>query len=83
MIQVSNYGAYVDGKRPATKAALKRAVANGSIVEFDETSAFSSGGTRPIDGLGPVDVIVGPDPYNSRKWYANVRKNSKGVWTVV
>lgn len=76
-----NTGAYVDGKRPATKAALKRALAeNPAGVEFDGTSPM---GPQYSD-LSGVNVpegvslsVVGPDPYSRRNWYATVTWNVK------
>lgn len=74
-----NVGAYVDGVRPKTKAALKRALAeNPAAVTFD--------GTAPMgpqhEGLSGVNVpeglslsVVGPDPYRVRNWYATVKVN--------
>lgn len=71
-----NCGAYVDGKRPATKAALKRALADApETVTFDLTSAFNSV-DAPLTGVsipaGTKLSVVGPDPYARRNWYGTV-----------
>lgn len=76
-----NCGAYVDGKRPATKAALKRALAeNPAGVEFDGTSPmgpqFSDmSGVNVPEGMSLS--VVGPDPFTKRNWYATVKVNVK------
>lgn len=74
-----NVGAYVNGERPKTKAALKRALAeNPAGVTFDGTSPM---GPQHDDLSGvniPVDLILsvtGPDPYRARNWYANCKVN--------
>ena len=75
-----NCGAYVNGVRPKTKKALKDAMANNPMcVTLDPTSAFDIA-QRSISGsiLAPnINYSVcGPDPYENRKWYANI-KNGK------
>jgi hypothetical protein len=70
---MSNYGAFVYGVRPKSKKALREALdANPDSVTFDDTSAFNNRGLVHAEELNPSAVIVGPDPYTSRKWYANV-----------
>lgn len=72
---MSNYGAVSrsDIFYP-TKKALREAVKlNPEDVVFFDTSAFANNGTVTIDQLKPSDVIVGPDPYGRRSWYANVK----------
>jgi hypothetical protein len=76
-----NVGAYVDGKRPVSKAALKRALADApESVEFDTTSMFD-GGAGPYSGTElPVGVtlsVVGPDPYTRRNWYGTIVRNAR------
>jgi hypothetical protein len=76
-----NVGAYVDGKRPATKAALKRALAeNPASVEFDGTSPLGPqysdlSGVNVPEGVSLT--VVGPDPFTSRKFYATVKINAR------
>jgi hypothetical protein len=74
-----NVGAYADNKRITTKAKLKELVkANPDIVRFDQTSDFGPASGLPrlialrMIGPGIILSVVGPDPYESRKWYANV-----------
>lgn len=65
-----------------TKAALKAAVAErgaDAVMVFD-TSGFGNRGTVPVSELRlGVDVIVGPDVYRDRRWYANVGKKADGT----
>jgi hypothetical protein len=76
-----NCGAYVDGKRPATKAALRKALAeNPASVEFDGTSEmgpqyYDLSGVNVPEGVSLT--VVGPDPYRKRNWYATVKVNVK------
>jgi hypothetical protein len=72
---MSNYGALFDGvHKPATKKALRELVASApERVSFYDTSAFNNRGTVGVADLSPIDVIVGPDPYTKRSWYANVK----------
>lgn len=71
-----NCGAYVTAgmERVKTKKQLRELMAaDPSSVTFDRTSAYESGfiagGSLP---RGDVLIVVGPNPYNDRKWYANV-----------
>lgn len=76
-----NTGAYVQGKRPATKKALREAVAAGLAVIFDSTSPFADGkGCTPSTiPAGTKLSVVGPDPYRDRKWYATVTVSANGT----
>lgn len=70
----------------ATKAALKRALkAAPQDVKLYSTSAFDLGTGEVASNLGnrpnhadEAWTVCGPDPYNSRKWYATVRTNRLG-----
>ena len=76
---MSNFQAYVNGQKPKTKKALREALAaDPAAVWFEDTSAFNNRGTLTHEQLSPSDVIVGPDVYTTRSWYANVR-NGKVV----
>jgi hypothetical protein len=84
-----NVGAYVNGKRPASKKAVREAfAADPNSVEFDKTAGLFDGygsfqGIADLDALpaGTTLVLVGPDPERNRKFYGNVVKTSKG-WIV-
>lgn len=73
-----NTGAMVNGRRPATKKALRDALtADPGLVQFDSTSMM---GPRAGDIISATvaDIgtdkmsVVGPDPYTKRNWYATV-----------
>lgn len=53
------------GARYPTKKALKENI--GKPLRYIETSMF--GPEYKPDG---INVVVGPDPYNNRKWFAEV-----------
>ena len=74
---MSNFG-LVDSQKFPTKASLKAAVASGQRPLVFDTSIHNPRGTFPIHELNPSDVIVGPNVYDNRKWYANF-KNGKIV----
>jgi hypothetical protein len=81
-----NVGAYVNGARPASKKALREAIAawNASPTEapslrFDSTAAMGPLAGEDITAhdlvtkhSGHVLQVVGPDPYRKRNWYASV-----------
>lgn len=77
-----NVGAWVALDRPATKAALKRALAdNPTAVTFEPTSVFHTGlSLYTVEDI-TEDMklsVCGPDPARSRKWFATVeRRNGK------
>lgn len=69
---MSNFG-LVDSRRLNTKKALKLAVLEGESVMVFDTSLHNPRGTINIRELRPSDVIVGPNVYDNRKWYANYK----------
>lgn len=79
-----NTGATVNGRRPASKAQLKRAVAaDPGTVRFDTTGTAGprAGDTITCDAadIGAHSLsVTGPDPYRNRQWYATVRVSSSG-----
>lgn len=56
-----------------TKKALREAI--GGPVEIEPTSMFGDGTVK----LPYSAAIVGPDPYTSRKWYAQVEIDAGGI----
>lgn len=60
---------------PKTKKAFKELVAElgADNVQVFDTSGFNNRGTIKLSDLESQDVIVGPDVYRSRKWFANFR----------
>lgn len=78
-----NAGATQDGMPFLTKKALVSELREGNRVRFYSTSSMGPG---PAEGFTIVPVegdtllVVGPDPYTSRKWYATVKvRNGKFV----
>lgn len=72
-----------NGIRYASKKALREALKkDASVVAFDSTSSMGpyAGETLYGDDLpyGVTLSVVGPDPYTSRKWYANVERRADG-----
>jgi hypothetical protein len=76
-------------------ARAAQAIAEGDehgddFVMFDQTAMFQSGripGNATVKDLmnapaGTQLQVVGPDPYNSRKWYATVKTDKSGKVTV-
>ena len=69
-------GVFVAGGRPKYKKDLKSAVAERpERVALEATSWFGNEYGGPI--LSAPDgtyVVVGPNPHNSRRWYASITK---------
>jgi hypothetical protein len=75
-------GVYVNGKRPASKKAIKEAVANLSEnrIRLEATSLFGDEYDGSItDAPDGMYTIVGPDPYTSRKFYGNFKKSGDNI----
>lgn len=69
-------------KRFASKKALREAVAEhgADAIKVKGTSAFGNEtATSVADLVGTPAVIVGPDVYNDRRWYANVKRKKDGT----
>lgn len=71
-IQLSN------GRRPASKKAIRETLANGHSVYLENTSLFGgdSGSTRDI--APGTYTFVGPCPYTARRFYGNIVVAVKG-----
>jgi hypothetical protein len=83
-----NVGAFINGKRCPSKKALREAmIKEPRAVTFDSTAAFEAHPDFLVEGVMRGDLVksgmrlavVGPDPYNNRKWYATVERTAKGV----
>ena len=78
-------GIYVNGERPKTKKALKEAIKNyngkgATSIVLEATSIMENEyGGALIDAPNSRYYIVGPDPYKSRKWYANITKQGNKI----
>jgi hypothetical protein len=74
-------GIFVNHVRCATKKALREAVAaKPAAVSLEATSVFGNEYDGPLD-LAPdgTYTVVGPDPYTSRRWYANIKKTGDSL----
>jgi hypothetical protein len=72
-------GININGQNAKSKAAIKRAVANGDRVTFYCTDAFGPNAGKifdlaawPVTGADGRHVFVGPDPYTKRVYYGNI-----------
>lgn len=76
-------GLYINGSRPKSKKAVKEAIAAGGRVSLEATSMFGNEYEGPVSEApaGRYD-FVGPDPYNSRKFYGSVTVKSDGSVTL-
>lgn len=59
--------------------------ANGAhAVKVFDTSAFANKGTVAVSELADTSaMIVGPDVYTDRRWYANVKRAKSGEIRIV
>lgn len=74
-------GLYVANQRPASKKAVKEAVAaNPHDVVLEATSLFGNEFGGPVD-MAPDGKysFVGPDPYNHRKFYGTIDKSGSSI----
>lgn len=83
-----NAGALVNGFPPKTKKALGVAIRdNPESVDLVQTSDNKDHPAqfRAVDLPGDGHVIasvVGPDPFNKRTWYADVKRDKDGKLVV-
>lgn len=69
-----------DGTRFASKKALGESVKAGQIVFLEATSVFGNEYDGALDHAPDgTYYVVGPDPYKSRKWYAQVIKQGSTI----
>lgn len=73
-------GIFVNYNRPASKKAVKEAVAAGAVVSLEATSFFGNEYDGPI-GEAPdgTYTFVGPDPERNRKYYGTITKSGEKV----
>lgn len=80
-----NVGARMNNSDIPTKKALKDVIASFPYkVVFYTTSAMEPSETVTADELDTTVnyTVVGPNPYNNRKWYATVTRDNSGKITV-
>ena len=77
-------GLYVNGKRPPSKVAVKRHLAenaSGEGVIVEATSLFGNEYSGPLqEAPRKVMYVVGPNPHTSRKWYGQLRPMGEHNW---
>jgi hypothetical protein len=74
-----NYGVTDAAGQPfPSKTAFRKAVTAGERVKVFSTSIFENVfPPKQLTDLQPSDVIVGPDPFAKRDWYANVKVQAR------
>lgn len=68
-------GVFIDGERPASKSALKRALAEDvRSVEIEDVESYGLAPEMPASSLeeGMEIEVCGPDPYTERNWTATI-----------
>lgn len=77
-------GLWIEGRRPKSKAEVKRVLAAGAerTIEVEATSFFGNeyGGSLLGAPDGPIH-FVGPDPHTKRNFYGTLTV-SNGTYTV-
>jgi hypothetical protein len=77
-----NVGAFINGKRPASKKAVREALASDpASVVFDKTAGLFDGwGNLTVADLQPgVKLsLVGPDPETKRNFYGTLELDKNG-----
>jgi hypothetical protein len=71
---MSNYGIFINGRRPKTKKEVREACADpGVSVVLENTSLFRNPFAGPLTTAPDGTYhFVGPDPYTSRKFYGTI-----------
>jgi hypothetical protein len=76
-------GLFVGGLRPASKKAVREALAaNPADVRIENTDFLGGGSAvdRASDlQVGDKVVFVGPDPYTNRRFYGTIVATTKGL----
>jgi hypothetical protein len=78
-------GIFINGRRPASKKAVREALATDpGSVRIEATSFHGNEYDGPADGDGAPDkvVFVGPDPERKRNFYGTATRSPSGSWTV-
>lgn len=74
-------GIFINGERPKSKKQMKEAIMeDASRVRLEATSLFGNDYDGPVSEMpvGRMAFVVGPDPYTSRKFYANIERLANG-----
>ena len=78
-------GVFIDGRRPKSKAEIRRFMENGGVPVLENTSPFSGMDRERLDTFHAAEqpTFVGPDPYRSRDFYGTFFYNrGKNSWQV-
>jgi hypothetical protein len=71
-------GIFINHNRPKSKKEIKES--NPSTVSLEATSLFGNEYGGPItDAPDGTYTFVGPDPYNSRKFYGTIKKAGDSI----
>lgn len=75
-----NCGIYINGERPKSKKAVKEAIATDPQSVTLDITEFMKEQTLSLEAVKVNHdyYFVGPDPYNSRKFYGTIRADSDG-----
>lgn len=76
-------GIYLGNTRPASKKAIKEAIAMGGPFDVHvESTSFFGGKSGRLDevlpNVGDKVAFVGPDPYISRRFYGTITRTADG-----
>jgi hypothetical protein len=73
-------GIFLSGyRRPASKKAVKEAIAAKQPVYIEGTSMFGGYSGSVYDAPDGTYTFVGPDPYTNRKFYGNIVKRGDTI----
>jgi hypothetical protein len=74
-------GIFINYRRPASKKAVKEAVAaNPGSVQLEATSMLGNEYEGPVDTAPSGKyTFVGPDPYNKRSFYGTIVVKADGT----
>jgi hypothetical protein len=74
-------GIYVNYNRPASKKAVKEAIAaDPAKVSLEATSMFGNEYDGPVSEAPPGRYsFVGPDPYTKRNFYGTITVSGAGI----
>jgi len=77
-----NVGATINGANARTKAALKKAIKEDpASVAFYSTSPMGVQFNGTAEDMPEEHIlsVVGPDPFQARNWYANVKRDGARI----
>jgi len=73
-------GIFVNYNRPASKKAVKEAVASGQKVSLEATSFFGNEYDGPIENAPDgTYFFVGPDPQRKRNFFGQIIKSGEKI----